>query len=220
MDDDERVRQHYERRHDPTRVLALSDGIVAIIITLLVLELHVPQLAGGQTLKDAMREVRPSFLAFIITFVVVAIAWAGHRDLFSQIRRTDRALVWLNIIYMFPLCLLPFGASLISRYENDPVALRMYGFILLAIAVTRLGIWAYATGRPHLLFAPMDPQSRRAGFAVVVVPAAVYALAIIFASAAPTASLAIYGVVPILYFAGITLARTLALPGSAERDFT
>jgi uncharacterized membrane protein len=88
--DDERDRHSYERAHDPARVLALTDGVFAIILTLLVLEIHVPELAGGQTLVDALREVRPSFTAFLISFVVVAIAWAGHRDTFSLIRRADR----------------------------------------------------------------------------------------------------------------------------------
>src|SRR5262249_7043449 len=98
--DDERFRGSYERSHDPTRVLALSDGVFAIIITLLVLEIHVPDLAQGQTLREALREVRPSFVSFLISFVVVAIAWAGHRDLFALIHRTDRMLVWLNILYL------------------------------------------------------------------------------------------------------------------------
>ena len=58
-----------DRTHDPARVLALSDGVFAIIITLLVLEIHVPELSGGQDLREALREVRPSFVAFLISFV-------------------------------------------------------------------------------------------------------------------------------------------------------
>jgi TMEM175 potassium channel family protein len=218
--DDKRQLESYERAHDPSRVLALSDGVFAIIITLLVLEMHVPDLAQGQSLADAGREIRPSFVAFLISFVVVAIAWAGHRDLFSLIRRTDRALVWLNILYLLPLSLVPFGASLISRYDDDPVALRMYGFLLLAIAVTRIGIWWYATGRSQLLFAPVDTRSRWTGVAIVAVQGVAYAVAILIASAAPTASLVIYAAVPVLYFIAITLARTTAPPGSTEEDFT
>ena len=129
---------HYERAHNPDRVLFLSDGVVAIIMTLLVLEIHVPELHNGQTLVEALESIRPSFIAFIISFVVVAIAWAGHRDLFTVIRRTDRALVWLNLIYLCPLCLVPFGAALIARYPSEAVALRLYGFLLVVIAATRI----------------------------------------------------------------------------------
>ena len=148
--DAEIARQRYEREHDPSRVLTLTDGVVAIIITLLVLEIHVPELSNGESLTDALQEVRPSFFAFFISFVVVAISWAGHRDLFALIRRTDRLLVWLNVLYLLPLCIIPFGASMLARYEDAAIALQMYGALLLAVAATRLGIWWYATGRSRI----------------------------------------------------------------------
>jgi uncharacterized membrane protein len=217
---DDAQRQRYERGHDPARVLALSDGVFAIILTLLVLEIHVPDLGHGESLRVALREVRPSFVAFLISFVVVAIAWAGHRDLFSLIRRTDRTLVWLNILYLLPLSILPFGASLLARYDKEPVALRMYGILLVAIAATRLGIWAYATKRSRLLYAPVDMRSRWTAFAIAALPGVAYGVAIVIAAAAPTASLLIYAAVPILYFVAISVLRTSAPLESAERDFT
>ena len=217
---DESRQPDYTRATDPSRVLGLTDAVFAIIITLLVLELHVPALDQGETLGDALREVRPSFLAFVISFVVVAIAWAGHRDLFSLIRRTDRAIVWLNIVYLFPLCIVPFGASLLAQYNRDPVALEMYGILLVAISVTRATIWVYATGRPPLLFAPIDSRSRRAGLAIVTVPGVAFGVAIAIADAAPTASLVIYATVPCLYFLAISFVRTFASPESADQIFT
>jgi uncharacterized membrane protein len=159
-------------------------------------------------------------VAFLISFVVVAIAWAGHRDLFSLIRRTDRAIVWLNFTYLLPLSILPFGASLIARFDTDPVALEMFGLLLLAVTVTRLGIWIYATGRPHLLHEAMDAKSRWLGASAVTVPGIAYGIAIGLASISPSVSLAIYGAVPILYFLAITLVRSAAPLGSAEHDFT
>jgi uncharacterized membrane protein len=119
--------------------------VFAIVLTLLVLEIQVPDLTGGQGLTDALDEIRPSFVAFLISFIVVAIAWTGHRDLFAFIRLTDRNLVWLNLLYMLPLTLLPFGAALISRHDREKVALTIYGLLLLATAFTRLLIWLYAT---------------------------------------------------------------------------
>ena len=218
--DDERRRRSFERTHDPGRVLALTDGVFAIILTLLVLEIHVPDLADGTSLRDALRQTRPSFVAFLISFVVTAIAWAGHRDLFSLIKHTDRALIWLNIVYLLPLSMLPFGASLIARYDTEPVALRMYGALLVVIALTRLAIWFYATGRSRLLHDPIDSPSRRAGMIIVAVPAVAYALAIAIAGSVPTASLIIYAAVPIVYFIAITITRTSAKPGSVDEDFT
>jgi uncharacterized membrane protein len=218
--DQARELQRYDRQHDPARVLALTDGVFAIIITLLVLEIHLPDLAQGQSLRDALRETRPSFVAFLISFVVIAIAWAGHRDLFAHIRRTDRNLVWLNVVHLLPLCVLPFGAALLSQYDRGPVALRMYGLLLLFIAATRLSVWLYATNRPHLLFEPIGRRTRTVGMLIVVVPAGLYALAILIASDAPAASLAIHAAVPVLYFIGLFVDRSTAPPGSGEDGFT
>jgi uncharacterized membrane protein len=218
--DAEIARQRYEREHDPSRVLALSDGVIAIIITLLVLEIHVPKLESGETLGEALQQVRPSFFAFFLSFVVVAISWAGHRDLFALIRRTDRLLVWLNILFLLPLCIIPFGASMLASYENAAIALQMYGALLLAAAATRLGIWWYATGRPHLLHEPIDAPSRRAGVWIVVGPASAYLAAILVAAPAPAVSRAIYAVVPVAYFVLVWRVRHSAPPGAAERDFT
>ena len=218
--DAEIARQRYEREHDPSRVLALTDGVVAIIITLLVLEIHVPQLSNGESLKAALQEVRPSFFAFFISFVVVAISWAGHRDLFALIRRTDRLLVWLNVLYLLPLCIIPFGASMLARYEDAAIALQMYGALLLAVAATRLCIWWYATGRPHLLHEPIDAPSRRAGVWIVVGPAAAYLAAILVAEPLPRVSRLISGVVPAAYFVLVWRLRHSAPPDAAERDFT
>jgi uncharacterized membrane protein len=218
--DNEREFRRFIRTHDPARLMALSDGVFAIVITLLVLEIHVPDLAGGQRLADALREIRPSIVAFLISFLVVAISWTGHRDLFTFIRLTDRNVVWLNLLYLLPLSLVPFGAALIARYDNEPVALRMYGFLLVVIALTRLWIWLYTTNRPHLMHEPMDRRSRVLGVLMVMVPAGLYVLAILIAEIAPGASLAIYGGVPILYLIGVVVARATSPPEAAERNFT
>jgi TMEM175 potassium channel family protein len=215
---DEREKAAYERTHDPARVMALSDGVFAIVITLLVLEIHVPELTGGQSLRTALEEIRPSFVAFLISFVVVAIAWVGHRDLFAHVRRTDRPLVWLNILYMLPLCLLPFGASMLARYERAEVALQLYGFLLVAIALTRVWMFWYGTGRPHLLYESIDRRSRLLGVVFVAIPAAVYLFAIVFAGVAPRVSLWIYALVPALYLIGAWRARKVAPPGWAESE--
>jgi uncharacterized membrane protein len=209
-----------ERTHDPARVLALSDGVFAIIITLLVLEVEVPELTQGQSLRAALVEVRPSLTAFVISFILAGMYWVAHRDLFALIRRTDRNLVWLNILYLLPLCLLPFGAGLIGRYEDEPVALRIYGLLLVAIAVMRVAIWLYATNRPHLLWQPLDSRQRRAGLALTLAPGLVYLLAFLIAAVAPGVSLAIFAAMPVLHFLSITVLRRDRQRDQEYADFT
>jgi len=201
------ARARFEREHDPSRVLAITDGVFAIITTLLVLDVHVPELSQGQSLNEALLEVRSSLTAFAISFVLAGMYWVGHRDLFALIRRTDRGLVWLNILYLLPLCLLPFGTKLLGRYDQEPRALRIYGLVLVGIALMRVVIWLYATNRQHLLWQRLDDRQRRAGLALAVAPGLAYLLAILVAGVAPVASLAIYAGLPLLYFLSITVLR-------------
>jgi uncharacterized membrane protein len=217
---DERTRELLERLHDPARVLALSDGVFAILITLLVLEIHVPELTQGHSLRGALAELRPSLVAFVISFILAGMYWVGHRDLFTLIRRTDRGLVWLNILYLLPLCLLPFAAGLLGRYDQEPVALRIYGLLLVAIAIMRVVIWLYATNRPHLLWQPLDDRQRRAGLALNLYPGLVYLLAFLVAKTAPRLSLMIYAGLPLLYFLSITVLRGSRKRNVEYADFT
>jgi uncharacterized membrane protein len=218
---DGRGQERYERAHDPIRVHFLSDGVCAIILTLLVLEIHVPDtLHAGESLGAALNALRPSLVAFLISFVVVAIAWAGHRDLFAVVQRTDRALVWLNFLYLLPLCLLPFGASLIARYPSNADALRIYGLLLVTISLTRIVMWLYATGNPRLLVGEPDPQFRRVGISVAAGPGIAYLVAFAIAGVAPLGSMLIYAAVPVAYFLAITVSRSTTPTGGSETDLT
>jgi uncharacterized membrane protein len=219
-EDADSARELAERLHDPARVLALSDGVFAIIITLLVLEVHVPELTQGHSLNEALRELRPSLIAFVISFILAGMYWVGHRDLFALIRRTDRGLVWLNILYLLPLCLLPFGAGLLGSYDQEPVALRIYGLLLVLIALMRVVIWLYATNRPHLLWQRLDARQRRAGLAINLYPGLIYLVAFLVARSAPGLSLMIYGAMPLLYFLSITVLRGSRRRNQEYADFT
>jgi len=198
--------RRYERSLNRARVLTLSDGVFAIAMTLLVLELRVPERTVNVKAVDVLRDIRPSFIAFLISFFVIASAWANHRDLFEVIRLTDRNLVWLNVVYLLPLTMIPFGAALLSRYGTDKLSLTIYGGLLLAIAVMRLLIWLYATSRPHLLFEPVGRELRRSGVLLVIVPISLYVAAIVLAQVGnigQDVSVVIYALVPVLYFVTI-----------------
>ena len=116
---------------------------------------------------------------------------------------------------------MPFGASLLGRYDQEPVALRIYGLILVAIAAMRAGTSLYVTSRPHLLWQPLDDRQRRAALALTVVPGLAYLLAMLVAVVAPAVSLVIYGGMPLLYFLSITVLRragsgTRSMPTSPD----
>jgi uncharacterized membrane protein len=219
--DQEQAHELLERTRDPARVLALSDGVFAIIMTLLVLDIQVPKLVSGQTLTTAfLFDVWPKVAVFVISFVLTGLYWVAHRDMFNLVRGVERGLVWLNILYMLPLALLPAAAALLSAYSRDPLALRIYGLLLVLIALMRLALWYYIGTRRHLLIEHVPPRALWTGASSQLVLILVFIIAILCAVVAPRLSLGIYAGVPLLYFIGITFVRRSAPKGSPERDFT
>ncbi len=219
--DQEHAKELLERTRDPARVLALSDGVFAIIMTLLVLDIRVPQLAAGETLSFGfLHDVWPNIVVFVISFVLTGLFWVGHRDLFNLVRGVDRGLVWLNILYLLPVALVPAAAALLSAYSRDAFAIWSYGLLLVLIALMRLLLWYYIGTRRHLLIEHVPPRTLRTGAFAQLALIVVYLLAMLLAGVAPYVSLGIYAGVPLLYFVGITFVRRSAPKGSLERGVT
>jgi hypothetical protein len=109
--------------------------------------------------------------------------------------------------------------NLISQYEREPVALRVYGIQLLLIALARLIVWLYAKNRPHLLYEHVGRRTKTVGVLLVAVPAELDLLAILIAGSAPVASLAIYVGVTLLYFLALFVVVRRLLQGAVEDDF-
>ena len=219
--DHEQAQELLERRRDPGRVMALTDGIFAIIMTLLVLDIHVPQLSANESLSSAfLKDVWPNVVVFVISFVLTGLYWVAHRDMFNLVRGVDRGLVWLNILFMLPVALVPAAAALLGAYSHDQLALRIYGLLFVLIALMRLALWYYIGTRRHLLIEHVDRRTLLTGAFTSIALILAYLIAILVAGFAPYLSLGIYAGVPVLYFIGITLLRRLAPKGSPERDFT
>jgi len=128
--------------------------------------------------------------------------------------------VWLNFLFLLPLSILPFGAAMLATYERDPIALRIYGLILIAIIVTRLATWLYATRRSHILATPVDARARRGGIFLVALPGVAYLVGLAVADAAPTLAIWIYALIPVVYFVMIWVLRSSAPKSSVTEGFT
>ena len=98
------------RRGDPDRLCFFTDGVTAIIITILVLELKAPELSEGESLWEGIAEEGHTFIAFVISFLLVGMYWVWHRDTFTHVRFVNRDVIWLNLLFLLPLSLVPFGA--------------------------------------------------------------------------------------------------------------
>lgn len=134
------------------RLGALSDGVFAIILTLLVLELKIPELpahAEKQMLADLERQI-PNFVAWIISFVLVARIWIVHHGILARLARCHIGTMTLNFVHLGFCSLIPFGAGLIGTYEWDPLAIIVFSSIFAATGVS-LGLLArHALRESHL----------------------------------------------------------------------
>jgi uncharacterized membrane protein len=141
-----------EPRYDIGRVLALSDGIFAIAMTLLVLSIPIPQLGGDPSdaqVRDAIGGLVPSLRTFALSFLLVAMYWTAHHRIFRSLTGVDGPLMWLNLVTLLMICLVPFSTSFVARYGNRAAGLQMYfgnlaligfGFWLIGRRAARRGI--------------------------------------------------------------------------------
>ena len=112
---------------DITRIAAFTDGVMAVAITLLVLNIEVPTLKPGQSLTDALFDELPSLFAYLIAFALVGRFWVVHHNLFEKLRSFDRTLMALNLCFLAAIVLVPFSANLYDDFTDEPIAAAVLG---------------------------------------------------------------------------------------------
>lgn len=133
------------------RVATLADGVFAIVLTLLVIELKAPEGNTSEQLMHALLELGPKFFSFALTFCVISIFWFGHHMEFHYIKRSDRMHLWLNLLFMMAISFLPFSASLLGNNLLLPLANAFYGVHLAILGFIRYWHWRYATDNHRLV---------------------------------------------------------------------
>jgi uncharacterized membrane protein len=144
---------------ETARLEAFSDGVFAIAITLLILELKVPSPGAGD-LRRQLYMQWPSYLAFFISFAFIGIMWINHHRMFTHIKKSDDVLLILNLALMLGVCIVPFTTSLLAAHIGHPdarTAVIVYDATYLGIAVFFNLLWRYAASRDgHLLAHDVD----------------------------------------------------------------
>ena len=150
-------------RDDSNRVEAFSDGVFAIAMTLLILEIRTPDRLGAGQLSHALFALWPSYLAFATSFFTIGVMWMNHHRLFNLIGKSDQTLLAINGLLLFSITFIPFPTALLARYLNHPdsrIAAILYNAVFLFSALCFQGLLRYASGRDgHLLDAAVDPES-------------------------------------------------------------
>ena len=184
----------------PGRLLTLADGIFAIAMTLLVLDLRLPE-GGNVDLATQLVGLRSAFLTFVISFVVLGVFWFAHHQTFHFLVRVNRTLVWLSIGFFLGVALVPFVASVLGAHPDDPIALTLYGGAIGLLTVLGYVTWWYMTGDRGLVVDGMDPDLVRKVQHWIAVGPVIALVAIALAFVSPLASLLIYVALPVLFIA-------------------
>ncbi|MEO3771802.1 TMEM175 family protein [Micromonospora sp. B9E7] len=194
-------------RSETSRLLSFSDGVFAIIITLLVLDLQPPEGRRGELLH-ALVERWPAYLAYLTSYLVVAVSWLNHRAALHRVGSSGKGLQWWNLGVLFTTALVPFAASVISQavregdQADERVGVALYGAVGLLLSASWMGLFHYLARRHDLL----DPAVSRGFFPTERARAAVgvlgYALAILIGFlASPLLALVIFLLLPAFYAA-------------------
>lgn len=186
------------------RVEAFSDGVMAIAITLLVLELKVPPNVADGQLLNALGARWPSYVAYIAAFLTIGIIWLNHHTLLARIARFDARLHWLNLLLLFGVATLPFPTSLLADYigaggANASVAAVSYGLLAVFMALPWGFMWRHLADHPELLEPEYDAAYARSELKRGWLGVPIYVAATIIAIFLPLLALLLYGAIAVIY---------------------
>lgn len=183
------------------RITALADGVFAIVMTLLVLGVEVPQVPDEQIADRMVYEVLllwPRIAAYVVSFLVLGIYWMGHHTQFHFMAGVNRPALWINIFFFMFVCLVPFTTRLVGHYSGQEIALALYGANLIAISLMLLLHWHYAA-RAELLKPGTGDAGMRNATRQILVGVAIFGVAIGVAFVDPRWSLLVFLLVPVLH---------------------
>lgn len=146
---------------ETTRLEAFTDGVIAIAITLLVLDVRVPERDEERDLWRGLVDLWPNYVGFGLSFVIIGIIWANHHEMFGYIERADRALVLLNLLFLLCVGFLPFPTALLAEYlghDGERTAVEVYSGWMLMTALSYCLLWWYPR-RSGLISASADPRA-------------------------------------------------------------
>jgi uncharacterized membrane protein len=185
------------------RIEAFSDGVFAIAITLLVLEIHVPE-DPENGLGHALLDQWPAYASYVVSFFVIGIIWINHHAVFDHLARADRPLLFLNLLLLLFVGLLPWPTNLIASYmehggADERVAAVVYAGTMTAMGAAFGALWSYASRNRRLLGDSLSPEEVRRLTRRFVIGAPVYLLSMLVALVSAPACLALNALLAVYY---------------------
>jgi uncharacterized membrane protein len=136
---------------DIGRILALSDGVFAIAVTLLILDIAVPATTSDDALPKVLLGLWPRYLAYALSFLVISRFWVIHHQAFRLIARDNPTLVWLNLLLLMCVAFLPFPTAVLGDHAGSPAAAVLYAVSVGLASTASAAYWWYASGSGKLL---------------------------------------------------------------------
>ncbi len=192
------------------RLEAFSDGVFAVAITLLVLDLAVPLTQGS--LLTALGDEWPNFAAFALSFVIIGIVWVNHHAVLAQARHADRPLLFINLAALMSVVLLPFSTSLFARYlvrggDNSHVAAAIFSASALFMAITFDLLYAWIATHPGLRKSDVSGTTTTRAIVRFGLGIGVYAMSIGVAFLSPLAVFGLQSATALYYVVDQSAAR-------------
>jgi uncharacterized membrane protein len=186
-----------------SRVEAFSDGVFAIIVTLLILEIKVPHIehadSAGQLLRSIML-LMPKFVSWVISFLTLCIVWMNHHRLFEMFKGINIGLFWMNVNMLLWVCFVPFPTALLGDYPHNPLAVAFYGLVMAVTGTAFVAARLYGLKHRSLLKENISLKRYRKGilFAFLFGPVS-YTIAAAMAWVHTYISLALYFLIAIYF---------------------
>jgi uncharacterized membrane protein len=185
------------------RLEAFSDGVFAIAITLLVLEIHVPE-DPKQGLAKALLEQWPTYASYVVSFFVIGIIWINHHAVFDHLLRVDRAVLFLNLLLLFWIALLPWPTNVLATYmrhggADERVAAVLYTGVMTLMGASFGALWGYAAHHRQLLGDSLSNEEIRSRTRRFTIGTPVYALAMLVGLVSAVACLVINALLAVYY---------------------
>jgi uncharacterized membrane protein len=196
------------------RILALSDGVFAFSLTLLVVSLSVPTATNNSALASRLLDQAPTYYSYIISFVAVASIWYGHHETFKYIRRYDGRLIALNFGSLLLIAFLPFPTAVLGRNQQESLAAVLYALTLAVSNLFFAATWWHASHGRRLVRSDLSPDIVRLRFYRTLGGTFVFLLSIPIALWRPVAAEIIWSV----FLVAIYVVLRGAPPSRHKRD--
>ena len=198
------------------RIVFFSDAVMAIAITLLAIDLKLPEVSGTLTSSDLanlLDHLGPRLMSFVISFTVVGIYWVSHHRYFGLIKRYDGILIGLNMLFLFFIVMMPFISNLFGQYSYLPLAVSSYAMAVAAIGLIMSAIWLYASHHHRLVDKDLGMEFIRTRNIVALVVPVIFLISIPFAWLNPFAAIFIWWISPLVSHFVVRIAERWSKPG-------